>query len=234
MSIDESCFLEILDMAASGEPAGSGGRRQVRKQETRAALIEAALVEFALKGFDSPSLDAICARAGYTRGAFYVHFDSRDGLVAAAMEWVLGRVLDAVIGAEGSEPGLRETVARYVTLATQGRDDRDARSPVERIGQGLLPPLHVHHFLEACERSPDLLRRFRTILAQARERVAGVVVREQAAGHANPAIAPEELSTLLILLALGLRVAADIGLPLGVESARDALLALILPPKRRV
>lgn len=216
-------------MSATEEPTRSGRQRQVGKEETRAALVQAALAEFALKGFDNPSLDAICARAGYTRGAFYVHFDSRDGLVAAAMEWVLGRVLDAVIGAEGRELGLRETVARYVALSTLGRGDRDADNRVGPGRQKLLPELHFHHLLEACERSPDLARRFQAILSQARERVAGVVLREQAAGRANPAIGPEGMSTLLILLALGLRIAVDTDLPLGVESAQEALLALIMP-----
>ena len=55
-------------------------RRRETKQETREALISAALAEFAEHGFDAPSLDAICARAGYTRGAFYVHFRDRSDL----------------------------------------------------------------------------------------------------------------------------------------------------------
>ncbi|HVH04632.1 MAG TPA: TetR family transcriptional regulator, partial [Myxococcota bacterium] len=64
--------------------------RELAKQETREALVQAAIAEFAEKGLDLPSLDAICARAGFTRGAFYVHFRDREELLGAVMERALG------------------------------------------------------------------------------------------------------------------------------------------------
>src|SRR5262245_37416602 len=48
--------------------------REFGKQETREALLRAGMEMFAEQGLDAPSLDALCARAGFTRGAFYVHF----------------------------------------------------------------------------------------------------------------------------------------------------------------
>ena len=46
------------------------------------------------KGIEAASLNAICDRAGFTRGAFYVHFRDRDELVAAVVERVLGDFQD--------------------------------------------------------------------------------------------------------------------------------------------
>jgi len=91
--------------------------RELAKQETREALVQAAIAEFAEKGLDLPSLDAICARAGFTRGAFYVHFRDREELLGAVMERVLDAVLDAVMGTEGAANDLETIVARYVTVA---------------------------------------------------------------------------------------------------------------------
>jgi AcrR family transcriptional regulator len=45
--------------------------RELAKQETREAVIRAGMAAFTEEGVDLPSLDAICARAGFTRGAFY-------------------------------------------------------------------------------------------------------------------------------------------------------------------
>ena len=55
--------------------------------QTREALIAAGIAAIGSEGLDA-SLDAICARAGFTRGAFYVHFQDRDDLLETVMERV--------------------------------------------------------------------------------------------------------------------------------------------------
>ena len=57
--------------------------RAQSKLDTRDALIETGMVLFAKEGLDGPSLDAICEHAGFTRGAFYVHFRDRDELLSS-------------------------------------------------------------------------------------------------------------------------------------------------------
>ena len=51
-----------------------------RRPRTRAALLTAALAAFAEHGFQATTIERICARAGYTRGAFYSNFTSKDEL----------------------------------------------------------------------------------------------------------------------------------------------------------
>lgn len=51
-----------------------------RRAETRRRLLDAALDVFATKGFGKTTVDDVCARAGYTRGAFYSNFVSLDEL----------------------------------------------------------------------------------------------------------------------------------------------------------
>jgi AcrR family transcriptional regulator len=54
--------------------------RDRRARETRSALLEAAYEVFCEQGFAASSLDAIAARAGFTRGALYKNFASKDEL----------------------------------------------------------------------------------------------------------------------------------------------------------
>ncbi|MFC1417630.1 TetR/AcrR family transcriptional regulator [Streptacidiphilus cavernicola] len=51
-----------------------------RRPRTRAALLTAALAAFAEHGFQATTIEQVCARAGYTRGAFYSNFTSKDEL----------------------------------------------------------------------------------------------------------------------------------------------------------
>ena len=50
------------------------------RENTRARLLEAAAQVFAEAGLDGASVEAVCERAGFTRGAFYSNFESKDEL----------------------------------------------------------------------------------------------------------------------------------------------------------
>jgi AcrR family transcriptional regulator len=51
------------------------------RERTRARLLEAAAEVFAEIGLDAASVEAICERAGFTRGAFYSNFGSKEELM---------------------------------------------------------------------------------------------------------------------------------------------------------
>lgn len=51
-----------------------------RREATRQKLLDAAAQVFAEVGLDAASVEAICERAGFTRGAFYSNFDTKDEL----------------------------------------------------------------------------------------------------------------------------------------------------------
>jgi AcrR family transcriptional regulator len=60
--------------------------RAEQRARTRAALIDAAGRVIADRGFHGASIEAITAEAGYTGGAFYSNFDSKEELFAALLE----------------------------------------------------------------------------------------------------------------------------------------------------
>ncbi len=54
-----------------------------RRAATRERLLDAARVVLASEGFQGASVEHICEQAGYTRGAFYSNFSSKDELLLA-------------------------------------------------------------------------------------------------------------------------------------------------------
>ncbi|WP_409485239.1 TetR/AcrR family transcriptional regulator [Arsenicicoccus dermatophilus] len=60
--------------------------RSARRQATRRRLPAAASAAFADRGLHGTTVEDICERAGFTRGAFYSNFTSRDDLVIALVE----------------------------------------------------------------------------------------------------------------------------------------------------
>jgi AcrR family transcriptional regulator len=62
------------------------GRRSARDGDARGALLEAAAEVFAERGYRDASVDDVAARAGYSKGALYWHFDSKDDLFLALVE----------------------------------------------------------------------------------------------------------------------------------------------------
>ena len=60
--------------------------RDEQKARTRNALLKAARELVARHGVEGTSLDRIAARAGYTKGAVYAHFTSKDALLDAVLD----------------------------------------------------------------------------------------------------------------------------------------------------
>jgi AcrR family transcriptional regulator len=84
--------------------------------------LAAAETIFARDGFEAARLADIAALAGYTRGAFYAHFKSKEDIFFALLELWVGRRIDDVnaILERHSEPvarlrALREHYARTAT-----------------------------------------------------------------------------------------------------------------------
>ena len=56
-------------------------------------LVEAAITQFAARGIDATSVEQLCEAAGFTRGAFYSNFTSKDDLCMAIIERYRDNVL---------------------------------------------------------------------------------------------------------------------------------------------
>jgi len=84
--------------------------RERRLEHTRALLLDAAEEVFAEKGFTPATLDDIAHAAGYTKGAIYKHFTTKEDLFLAVSDRYWRRYFDnfADVLAAASELGARE------------------------------------------------------------------------------------------------------------------------------
>ena len=80
-------------MTDTATPTASTSRR---REATRQKLLDAAAQVFAEEGLDAASVEAICERAGFTRGAFYSNFDTKDELFLELAGRVARERVDAV------------------------------------------------------------------------------------------------------------------------------------------
>jgi len=211
------------------EAAAPASLRERTKAETREALIDAAAAEFGTRGLDAPSLDAICARAGFTRGAFYVHFRDREDLVAAVMQRALGGFLDAIIATGEEAHDLARTVRRFEDAVAGIARLRSSRSRGISTVPGGVP---FHRILEACERSVAIRKRFVALLSDAAGRVAKTASAGQNAATVRPDVSADALGALLVTLALGFVASVEVGIPFDPAAARRVVLALVATPGR--
>ena len=72
------------------------GRRELRRQETRAGIVDAATELFAERGFDAVSVMEIARRAGVVEKTVFNHFPVKEGLVFDADPPMRQALLDAV------------------------------------------------------------------------------------------------------------------------------------------
>ncbi len=185
-------------------------------QRTREALVDAAMALFVEQGLSGPSLDAICAQAGFTRGAFYVHFGSRDDLIAAVVEKTMGGFIDAII-ASGEAGADLPTIVRTFAMA---------------VHSGAFPfPGHVrsHQVIEACLRSPKLHAKYLELLSRARDRLTDTIRRGQEAGSIRDDVDPSGVAQLLLALVLGVEIATEIRAPYDADRVSEDVLCMLAP-----
>jgi AcrR family transcriptional regulator len=82
----------------------AGPTRVQRSEETRAALLRSASSTICALGMHGASIDRIAAEAGYTKGAFYAHFASKEELFLVMLDEHFAAELarlDAVLSGAG-------------------------------------------------------------------------------------------------------------------------------------
>ncbi len=72
------------------------GKREVKRQETRARIVDAAAELFAERGFDAVSVMEIARRAGVVEKTVFNHFPVKEGLVFDADPPMRAALLDTV------------------------------------------------------------------------------------------------------------------------------------------
>lgn len=189
--------------------------REETAAETREALIRAGIAAFGEEGLDA-SLDGICARAGYTRGAFYVHFEDRDDFLVAVMDRAGGAFLEALFaGGGGSLPSTVELFLKALAVGAY-----PLMSPA-----GVKP----HQLLEACARSPVVRARYVGLIELSLEEMRRMVKAGQRGRRAElrSDVAPDQIARMLMAAVIGAGVMAELAMPIDARKLADAFLRLL-------
>ena len=169
-------------------------RTRPTRDETCDKLFEAAARVFEEQGIGGASIEAIAAAAGFTRGAFYSNFKSKDELIIAMLE-------DHV---EQSIGRIRILLERHRNLP----DFLDALKSMNRSAQdplGRSPLLHMEMILfvaRAEKRRPDLAMRLRA----RRKLIADIVEIALKNGGKEGSVNPTWTGAVLLALEDGFRL----------------------------
>jgi AcrR family transcriptional regulator len=169
-------------------------RTRPTRDDTCEKLFEAAARVFEEQGIGGASIEGIAAAAGFTRGAFYSNFKSKDELIIAMIE-------DHV--AQSIRRNL-DLLAKHKTLA----DFIDALKTMDRSQQdplGRSPLLHMEMILfvaRAEKRRPELAKRLRA----RRKLITDIVETASKNSGKNGALNPTWTGAILLALEDGFRL----------------------------
>ncbi|MGY1858546.1 TetR/AcrR family transcriptional regulator [Modestobacter sp. SYSU DS0290] len=194
----------------STRPGGATPRTpRLPKEQVRSRVLRAAGAVFAERGYAAASLDQVAAAAGFTKGAVYSSFGSKDELFLALMD------AEAATRVAAVEAALDRTVDLPTALAAVGAELAQ-RDPAWQ--------LLFLEFWQRAVREPAVRTAFVTARRELRGRVAAVVDRFLAEHPVHTGWDAASLTVVVLALTHGLAVE---GLP-DPEAVPDGLLTQVL------
>ena len=165
--------------------------RKERQADTRARLMEAASHVAARRGLEGASLDEIAAEAGFTKGAIYANFESKEGLFLAMLdERFAARLADAdriLSGDAAPEEQARQAGADFMdALASDPEWER------------LFMELVVYAL-----RNESFRIEFVARYGELRERISELLERRVRELGIEPAVPPAEVAAMTFAMANG-------------------------------
>ncbi len=180
-------------MRARVDQRTRGARAQ--RREAREELLAAALRVFARRGYREAGVDEIAAEAGYSKGALYWHFSSKEELLQALLE-------------ERIDAPMREMVA----LLESAPPDRDmavdaTRGFARQLGEQRDAVLLECEYWSLAIRDPDLRARYLERQTELRNDLAAALkARARHLGAAGLGMPAENVARIVLSIIGGLSV----------------------------
>ena len=164
--------------------------RKEKQAKTRSALLASAAKLICRKGIGEASVDDISTDAGYTKGAFYANFKSKEEMFLVMLDEAYA---DELARLESSLPG-----DEHVEEVRQSAEDfiRFVRADPE------WPRLYFE-FVVYAARNPGFREELATRNRAMRERIAEVIRNWTAGFEGEPPFPYEDIATMLFCLADG-------------------------------
>ncbi len=172
----------------------SRARKRPTREETRRRLFEGAETVFAEQGIGGASVEAIAEAAGFTRGAFYSNFASKDELIAAMLA-----------------DHVEQTVHRNLELLARNRRPEEFMAALRSVDRGAQDPLgrspllHVELLLHAA-RAAEGRHELAAFLGARRRLIVDIIEGAQLTANFHDYLDTDELASMLLAMEDGFRL----------------------------
>jgi AcrR family transcriptional regulator len=165
--------------------------RAEKKAETRASLLRAAEDVFGRRGFQAASVDEVAEAAGFTKGAVYAHFESKEDLFLAMLDERFADRIDEIRTVLSDEHEVAEQ-AREAGEGFMAYIDADPRwSPI------------FFEFWAHAVRNPDVAGKLVTRYRVLRGAVAEAIERRAREVGLEPPIPVEDIAAMTFAMGNG-------------------------------
>jgi AcrR family transcriptional regulator len=165
--------------------------RKEKQAHTRFCLMESAARVFARRGLQQASIDEVAGDAGFTKGAFYANFKSKEELFLAMLDERFAQRIEQIDRVWSSEGDMRDKARQAgQDFAEYFSDDEWSRLFFE----------FAAYAARNEEFRQELVTRYRAL----RERVADIYIRQKEKMGIEPAVAPEQVAAMIFAMVNGL------------------------------
>lgn len=179
--------------------------RQESQARTRSKLVQSAEKVFLKRGYVAASIGQIARQAGYTTGAVYSNFESKEHLGLAVLE---RRMVDVASSLQAALAEAEPTVGARLAV-------------LDAWGSGLMASepwvVLVTEFLLAARHKPAIRKKVAEEFQLARGLLANILRQQQDETQVDWPLSPEEMAAGLLALSFGLSIqrVADPDVPPG-------------------
>ena len=194
--------------------------RAQTKEQTHGLLLEAAERVFVRMGYQGATLDLIAADAGFTKGAVYWHFDSKEALFLELLATGMKRNADdagRVLSVMADHP------SRLDEVMGEWFDRFDTMSNVPMLG------LEMDM---AARRNPDLADAMEQVVRTQRQTVSKFLDLYYTLVDRDPPMPLDELASSMIALAKAVALARQTRHSTSLTAAQPVRILLGMPPAR--
>ena len=172
-------------------PALTRRSRQESRLETRTKLLDSAAQLFARGGYEGASVDLIAESAGYSKGAFYSNFESKEAIFLELLDAHKRREIDAL----AQLLALDVPASQLVSLIRNSERNR-----VSDFDFGLLS---AEFQLQAC-RDKTFAKTYARLHRTHVDTMAGLITKLFARLDRTPPATPKDLADIIMALTTGL------------------------------
>ncbi|WP_037088438.1 TetR family transcriptional regulator [Rhizobium sp. CF080] len=102
----------------------TGGRREVKRRQTRERIEEAAMSLFLERGFDTTTIEEIAERAEVSKRSFFDYFPSKEEVVFAWQDGFADHLMAAIASRPADEPAVKAVQHGLVSALVSAADER--------------------------------------------------------------------------------------------------------------